>query len=172
MPIAGQPRITVATCNGAGAEVSDIAGRSRSRNARRTEHASSEIGGRLPHKNVRWLLVDDSTTARLDMLPRRNRGRVSDNGDKIITSSDLHPKNSKTVFRIVVGNSLDESVQGFGHGQEAATLSAVEVTPILFSLQATTPIDSDRLGPIQRQAPDDGRRGRGDDGLHARQSRQ
>ena len=56
LPISGTPRITVAVCLGAGCRVTEIAERSQGLNVWRAEHASSEIGGRLPRKNVRWFL--------------------------------------------------------------------------------------------------------------------
>ena len=44
-----------------------------------------------------------------------NGCRVADDRDQITTTFNLHPQDGKTVLRVVVGDSLDESIQGFGH---------------------------------------------------------
>ncbi len=50
---------------------------------------------------------------------RGHRGRAADHADKIVPSFYFHPKHGKTVLWIVVGDTFDESVQGFGHDRES-----------------------------------------------------
>ena len=61
------------------------------------------------------LPVNHPVTTRLNMLARRYRCRAADYGDKILTSLDLHSQHGKTVLRVVVSHSFDESIQGFLH---------------------------------------------------------
>ena len=78
-----------------------------------------------PHTTA-VLPVDRPAPTSLDVLARRDRCRAADDRDKIITPLHLHPQHGKTALRIVKSDPLDESVQSFGHGQEAAARFAVE----------------------------------------------
>ena len=61
------------------------------------------------------LSVDHPATAGLDMLARRHRGRAADDRHQVFSSFDLHSQDGETILRVVVGDSFDQSVQGFGH---------------------------------------------------------
>ena len=62
--------------------------------------------------------------------------QVADDRHQILTALYLHLEDGKAVLRVVVGDPFNESVQGFGHGQEVVTPFAVEFTPLLFPLRS------------------------------------
>jgi hypothetical protein len=59
--------------------------------------------------------VDYPATARLEMFPYSDGGRVSHDGNQFLTSFSFHPQHHKPALRVVVGDSLDESCQSFSH---------------------------------------------------------
>ena len=122
MPISGKPRITFATCNAAGCRVTEIAGRSRSRNApvNRTR-LLTKVGGRLSHQNlpggscIGILQKTRKSTARKRQLllqivssPTRRSRRISRDCTAFLLILD------DVIFRLVVTiseNWLDKCVR-------------------------------------------------------------
>ena len=61
------------------------------------------------------LLVDHPATAGLDMLSCRHRRRTADDRDQLGSSLDLDPQDGEPILRVVVGDSIDQASQVFGH---------------------------------------------------------
>ena len=75
------------------------------------------------------LSVDDPATTRFEMLARRHRGCLANDWDQGFSALNLYLQDRKTVVGIVIGNSFDQSAQGFWHGQVAASPFAVDFMP-------------------------------------------
>ena len=59
--------------------------------------------------------IHDPLAGRFQMLARRNRSRAADDGHEVLAALDHDLENGKTVLRVVVGDPLDQSFEGFGH---------------------------------------------------------
>ena len=60
--------------------------------------------------------IHDPLAGRFQMLARRNRGGAADDRHQVLTALDLDLENGKTVLGVVVGDTFDQSGEGFGHG--------------------------------------------------------
>jgi hypothetical protein len=69
------------------------------------------------------LSVDHPATIGLDMLPRRHRGRTAGDRYQVFSSFDLYSENGKAIFRVVEGDSFDQTIQVLGHRQVPASLA-------------------------------------------------
>ena len=75
--------------------------------------------GRLEFVGLELLAVfpiHDPLAGGFQMLTGRNRGRTSNDRDQILTAFDDNPENGEPVFGIMVGHTLDQAGQSFGHG--------------------------------------------------------
>ena len=61
------------------------------------------------------LPVDHPAATGLEMFPRRYRGRLPGQRDQVLAPFDLDPQDGETILRVMVGDSIDESIQGFDH---------------------------------------------------------
>ncbi len=108
MALPGRPRITDATCHGAGCRVTEIAGRSRSRSARVSRTRLLTNRRQAPSQNVWWLLHRRP--------PKRGKGGTRKNSFyyRLLSpltrrSRKIFPANAPSFFRLIL---CDESSTG------------------------------------------------------------
>ena len=63
--------------------------------------------------------VHDPLAGGLQMLARRDRGGAADDRHQVLAALDHHLEDGKTILGVVVGDTFDQSVEGFGHGLSA-----------------------------------------------------
>src|SRR5450631_4500921 len=67
------------------------------------------------------LSVDHPATAGLKMFPRRHRRRAAGYRYQVLSSLNLHTEDGETIFRIVEGDSFNQTGQVLGHRQVPAS---------------------------------------------------
>ena len=65
--------------------------------------------------------VNDPLAGGFQMLASRNRSRAAHDRHQVLTALDLHLEDGEAVLWVVVGDSLDEAGESFGHGGNGAT---------------------------------------------------
>ena len=59
--------------------------------------------------------INDPLACRFNMFARRDRGRAADDRHQVLPTLDLNLEDGKAILRVVVGDPLDQSFEGFGH---------------------------------------------------------